>query len=470
MRHRLVNLAWIFYEKFSLIGLSIGSFMVFALLLGPEQFGLGVLAVTLVEAIGIIYCSIIEDPLVRRTRCSKSLYASVFCFGGLLALGSATMLVAGSLLFGASELFIGLVALAGVKLVATVLSRPFVADLRRKRNFKSLANRTLAGKLIGTTVGILAALWGAGAWAVVLQAVMMETVSLILLLYWHHDLVSSKADIHRFGLIFRAGLPLGVKMFSRGMLVRAITLVLGMVSDATTVGYFAFANRLVDLPRLALSDGLLSYALPAIAKRANQGPDVGRFVSSISLSTTTLLAPLFLGAMVLGGDLIHLLFDAKWQLAITPFQCLCLLAALRCLVLYVPATLIALGKARWGMEADLLLLLGALLITWLYGSEWGAMAAVAAMALQLSGDLLIKLYQLHKLFSPRWQPVLRDYGFVALAAVLMMASIELLRVPQFLPLPEVLMAIATGAAVYFLGLFTLRPGWARGLINSIKQG
>ncbi|MBT1065572.1 oligosaccharide flippase family protein [Bowmanella sp. Y26] len=470
MRHRLINLAWIFYEKAALLILSIASFIVYALLLGPELFGLGVLAITLIEAVGVIFCSVLEDPMVRRRVRSKRLYASVFWYGGAGALLAAILLPLACLLFDASPLFVALVAVSSLKLVMTVQSRPFVAELRRQRNFKALANRTLAGKIVGATAGILAALSGLGAWAVVIQALLMECCALAMLLYWQRGLITARLKFRYFLQLVQSGLPLGVKMFSRGMLVRAVTLVLGSVSDATTVGYFSFANRLVDLPRLALSDGLLSYALPAIAKRAKAGPEVGRFICAISLSTATLMVPMFLGAMMLGGDLIHLFFDARWQPASGAFTWLCLLAAFRCLVMYVPATLVAMGKARWGMEIDLILLLLALALVWLFGSHWGVMAAVAAVGVQLSGDLVIKTIQLNKLFRLQWPVLLWDYAQIGIACVLMIGAIAWVQADQQTHLAGLFVSVVLGITVYLTSLSALKPGWVRGIMNSLRQG
>ncbi|HLV18004.1 MAG TPA: polysaccharide biosynthesis protein, partial [Pseudomonas sp.] len=66
IRERLARLAWIFSEKFGLILLSMLSFFVFAHLLSPEELGLGVLIIVIVELVALLFSSLIEDPLVRQ--------------------------------------------------------------------------------------------------------------------------------------------------------------------------------------------------------------------------------------------------------------------------------------------------------------------------------------------------------------------------------------------------------------------
>ena len=63
--HRLVTLIWIFTEKFGLIFLSMITFVVYARLLSPAELGVGTVIIAIVELIGLIYSSVLEDPLVR---------------------------------------------------------------------------------------------------------------------------------------------------------------------------------------------------------------------------------------------------------------------------------------------------------------------------------------------------------------------------------------------------------------------
>src|SRR5690606_30892097 len=97
IRERLTRLAWIFSEKFGLILLSMLSFFVFAHLLTPEELGVGVLIIVIVELVGLLFSSLIEDPLVRRPQVTPRQRATAFWACVVAGLGSLGVFSLGGL-------------------------------------------------------------------------------------------------------------------------------------------------------------------------------------------------------------------------------------------------------------------------------------------------------------------------------------------------------------------------------------
>jgi O-antigen/teichoic acid export membrane protein len=76
--HRLVKLIWIFTEKFGLIFLSMITFVAYARLMSPAELGVGTVIIVIVEMVGILYSSILEDPLVRLERLEEKHICTAF--------------------------------------------------------------------------------------------------------------------------------------------------------------------------------------------------------------------------------------------------------------------------------------------------------------------------------------------------------------------------------------------------------
>ncbi|WP_339502865.1 hypothetical protein [Pseudomonas silesiensis] len=76
--HRLVKLIWIFTEKFGLIFLSMITFVAYARLMSPAELGVGTVIIVIVEMFGILYSSILEDPLVRLERLEEKHICTAF--------------------------------------------------------------------------------------------------------------------------------------------------------------------------------------------------------------------------------------------------------------------------------------------------------------------------------------------------------------------------------------------------------
>lgn len=180
--HRLVTLGWIFTEKFGLILLSMITFVAYARLLSPAELGVGTIIIAIVELVGLIYSSVLEDPLVRLQRLEDKHISTAFWAAVLVSLLSIVLISVAVVFYTSDPMLRWMTALASVKILFTMMARVYVAQMRRSGNFKMLASRTLLGKVVGGVAGIAVALWGLGAWAVIAQALIMEFVSIIVLM------------------------------------------------------------------------------------------------------------------------------------------------------------------------------------------------------------------------------------------------------------------------------------------------
>ena len=339
--HRLVKLIWIFTEKFGLIFLSMITFVAYARLLSPTELGVGTVIIAIVELIGMIYSSVLEDPLVRLERLEDKHIATAFWASVLVSLLSIVVISGAVTLYTPNPVLRWMTAVASVKILFTMMARVYVAQMRRSGNFRMLASRTLLGKVCGGVGGIAVALWGLGAWAVIAQVLIMEFVSIVVLMRADPRRIAFCIDGPLLRELLKAGVPVAVNALSSQTLQRGVTVILGMTAGSNAVGMFNMAMRIIDLPRTAIYHGLISYALPAFARRS---ADQSRLLAIISDSTAVsgfLLTPLFIGIALTAHDLILLIFGAKWTEAIVLLQVLACTAAIGNTAMYATTALVA---------------------------------------------------------------------------------------------------------------------------------
>ena len=181
-KHRIIRLLWIFFEKFGLVFLSIFSFFIYAHLLLPEELGQGALVLGVVELITLIFTSTVDSSFVRLDKVSTKQDATLFWAGNLFSLSSMALINIGTFIYTTNPEIRLLMAVASTLLLLQMASRVYVAHMRRSGNFKALAMRTLLGKIVGMAVGIGAAYYGMGAWAIVLQAISMQFIATSMLM------------------------------------------------------------------------------------------------------------------------------------------------------------------------------------------------------------------------------------------------------------------------------------------------
>ena len=386
IRERLTRLAWIFSEKFGLILLSMLSFFVFAHLLTPEELGVGVLIIVIVELVGLLFSSLIEDPLVRQPQVTPRQRATAFWACVVAGLGSLGVISLGGLVVSDDAVVRAMVLVAASKVLATLMARIYVAEMRRSGNFRLLASRTLLGKVLGGLGGILVALQGGGAWALIVQALIMELVSLLMLM---------RNDPRRLPLVFDrpwlagvlvAGLPIAINTLCGQLLQRGASVVLGLTVGVQAVGQFNFALRIIELPRTAVHNGLASYALPAFARRVEQPARLWSLFGAVSSLTGFLLTPCYIGLALTAEDLVLLVFGAKWLAAVPTLQLLAVMAALANTALHAQSLLVAVSRIQTVVRAEVVTTLLALALLGLLGEPLGALAGGLAM---LARTLLI---------------------------------------------------------------------------------
>jgi O-antigen/teichoic acid export membrane protein len=458
--HRLVTLIWIFTEKFGLIFLSMITFVAYARLLSPAELGVGTVIIAIVELIGLIYSSVLEDPLVRLERLEEKHISTAFWAAVLVSLVSIVVISGAVILYTPDPVLRWMTAVASVKILFTMMARVYVAQMRRSGNFRALASRTLLGKVCGGVGGIAVALWGLGAWAVIAQALIMEFVSIIVLMRADPRRIAFYIDGPFLRELLKAGAPVAVNALSSQTLQRGVNVVLGMTAGSNAVGMFNMAMRIIDLPRTAIYHGLMSYALPVFARRS---ADTSRLLAIISDSTAVsgfLLTPLFIGIALTAQDLILLIFGAKWTEAIPLLQVLACTAAIGNTAMYATTALVAVNRSQLTIKAEVATTVLALALVYSFGNLYGGMAAALALLarmvlitpLQIRGLNTAIGYGWRRFFESNYRSVIAS---LVMAATVIVASGQL----GFQGYLHLICNIGIGAITYAVAYSALHPRW-----------
>jgi O-antigen/teichoic acid export membrane protein len=458
--HRLVTLGWIFTEKFGLIFLSMITFVAYARLLSPAELGTGTIIIAIVELIGLVYSSVLEDPLVRLERLEDRQISTAFWAAVLVSLLSIVVISAAVMLYTPDPVLRWMTAAASVKILFTMMARVYVAQMRRGGNFRMLASRTLLGKVFGGVGGIAVALCGLGAWAVIAQALIMEFVSIVVLMRADPRRIAFYIDGPFLRELLKSGAPVAINALSSQTLQRGVNVVLGMTAGVNAVGMFNMAMRIIDLPRTAIYNGLLSYALPAFARRSAEPLRLIGFLGDSTAVSGFLLTPLFIGVALTANDLILLIFGAKWAEAIPLLQVLACTAAIGNTAMYATTALVAVNRSHLTIKAEVATTVLALALIYAFGNVYGGMAAALALLARMLIITPLQIRGLNAAIGYGWRRFF-DSNYRSMIASLVMAATVLYVSPQ-LGLQGYLHLIGTivvGALSYAVAYSVMHPRW-----------
>lgn len=138
---------------------------------------------------------------------------------------------------------------------------------------------------------------------------------------------------------------------------RLVEVILGLLFNATTVGYFRLARRCFDFLVNATSAPLVLIALPTFSRLKNNKEEFESAFLRMTQFCSILTFPVSLGTIIIAPNLIVLAFGQQWIESGHLLQILCLALIPACLLAFFWPTLSSLGRADWVARANSALLI-----------------------------------------------------------------------------------------------------------------
>ena len=394
-------LAWSGASRVVLLLTSIGSVMILARLLTPEDYGLYAAAMIFINigtspfADGGFPSAIIQRPILTTPHVRNA-------FTGTLILNVVAAIAIWAVSGPAADFFSmpSLKAILQVMIVIVLLNAitaTSTALIRRRKRFRTLAFIEVSSSIIfSTAVAIALALAGFGVWSLVISqltlAISMAVLTFTAGRFNLLPLISTHMrELFRIGAGFSAG-----SMFNR-IANFADNVIVGRALGADALGIYTRAFRLLTIPVTVIGTSSNQVLFPVMAglnKEVVAGNDKGRMrrghLRAISL---IMLAGAPLSALIIHGadGFILLMLGDQWTAAIVPTQILfaCLsfrigmkvvgivpMAMARVFPLVIRqaafATMVVVGAMvglRWGLEGVSVAVSLAFLITYLLTAD-----------------------------------------------------------------------------------------------------
>lgn len=342
--------------QWSRLIIQVGSTMVLARLLTPEDYGLigMVLAITgFAERLKLMGLSTVT---IQRRTIDQGQLSFLFWVNVLLGVGVAVVVGALSPLIAR---FYGAPELTGITLWLTLsfvfggIGAQHVALLNRRMDFGFLARIEVSAILFGSAVAIVAAWAGAGYWALVLFHLVQPGVRAVMAwrrTRWRPDR-PAKARDGREMLAFGANLS-GYELlnyFSRHM----DNILIGRYLGAEPLGAYTKAYALLLLPIQQIQGPVQRVAIPTLSRLQDQPERFRRFFLKGLRSVALVVVPMVTGLAVLAEEVVLIALGGQWTEAIGVFRILAFVGLAHALLHSNGWLYVALGNAQrqlyWSM-------------------------------------------------------------------------------------------------------------------------
>lgn len=376
-----------FWSALNKWGYKLVSFVVFiflARLLDPQAFGLVALTTIYIAFLDIFVQQGLGEAIIQKKDISPVHLDTVFWAN----LGISIIFFCASVLFAP---FIGvifdepnitnLVKVLSFLLVVSAFKCVQRALLAKNFKFKELTEASLLGIAIGGIAGVGSAIYGLGAWALVIFQLVSKGLDALYL--W---LVSSWRPKARF--VFKYF----IEMFTFGMNIigsRILSFsnkyladfIIGFFLGTTALGVYNVAFRIIR-SLVSLIGGVINDAgLPTFSSMQDDFSKGERSYYKISLVASSISVPLFASIIYFSDIIILKFFGDKWFESIAIMRILGFIGILQSLYYLNNAVITGYGKPRWRFYLDALNVIcnG---IAFLIAVNWGIKAVAIAYVIR----------------------------------------------------------------------------------------
>ena len=341
---------WALLDKGGARVLTTVVFIVLARLLTPQDFGLVALALVVRSFLLVFIDQGFAEAIVQKAdlepRTVDTAFWTAIATGSLLTILMFAFApwIAGEVL--GNEDVAPILQVLAFSLLLSALSSTHGALLARQLAFRELAVRRIAAQLLAGTVAVVAAYLGAGAWALVIQAILQGAFGAVFL--WHF---SSWRPTFRFHVpSFRFLAPFGISMVGIDILFvvqqQADNFLVGRSLGVAALGIYALAFRfyfvIVDVTMSSIS----AVALSTFARVQHDPETAGRMYVTGSRLTALVALPFFAGMAIVAPQLIAVLVGDRWAAAAPVLRALCPSGLILCLGYLDRSLMVALGRPR----------------------------------------------------------------------------------------------------------------------------
>lgn len=454
-------LAITFTERYLLIVLSLGSNILLARLLTPEEIGLYSVNLAFIGIAHMLRDFGISNFLVQSPTVSRSeIRAS---FGISLLLGAS--------LFGVLCLVAPLIAnfYNDPRLTDTLricalnfLVLPFnsvpSALMRRDMQFQRLVYITLTAAVLGTATTVGLAMLGAGPNSMAVGAVVTSAVTAIGAYAARKDFRGLTPSLVGWRPIANFGGQSALTSVITSISMDIHELALGKVMGFAPVAIISRAQGLMNIIHRDLMSAVRNVAYPAFARTFRAGGDVEAQHVQAVVNMTALAWPAYGLLGIHAADFIHIMFGEQWTDAIPLVPIFCAAGAIYTLASLITSQLMAVGRIDLVTRAELVVqpTRAAMLVTAVLVFQ-SIFAFAVAFLLFYAASVPVLYWVKSRATRNQWQPMIEGLARSAACAIGPLAAAMVLRTLFAGPDGRIglpLLAVSLGAAVilWFLGV------------------
>lgn len=318
---------WSAIERFGNQGIQFFIGLVLARLLMPEDYGLIGMLLVFISLAQVFVEGGFSSALIRKSEPTNNDYSTVFWFNLI-----AAFLFYGIIYFCSpfiaefynEPLLIPLAKVIGLNIIISAFGIIQKTILTKKLDFKSQAKINISSIIISSTIGVVAAWYDYGVWALVIQNLsrtILMNIGFWLQSHWRPKAVFSESS---FKELFGFGSKLLLSGLINAVSENLYAIIIGKLYNAKSLGFYTRANQFQKLPVSSIYGALGAVTYPVLAEMQNNNQQLKEGYRSMFRLVAYALFPVMVILGVVAEPLIRVVLTDKWLPSVALLQILCI--------------------------------------------------------------------------------------------------------------------------------------------------
>lgn len=402
LRNKTVNsVMWSAIERFSVQGVQFILTIIIARLVLPSDYGLVAMLGIFLAIAQVFIDSGFSNALIQRQDRTEVDFSTVFYFNIVVGIVAYVLLYISSSyiasFYNEAKLEL-LTKIIGLNLIISSFSVVQRAKLTIVLNFRIQALISLIAVFISGVVGICLAYKGYGVWAIAVQALLNNFLSVVLLwilVRWIPQFCFSKAS---FLKLFGFGAKLLLANLLNIIYLNIYSLVIGKRFSAESLGFYNRASTIVQFPSLNISNIINRVLYPVFCEIQDDNEKLLQSYRRSIRMTAYCVFPLMTTLLCLSKSFVYVVLGEKWLPSGELLQILCLAYFLTPIMILMVQILNIKGRSDYSLQAEFYKKGSSFLILFATIS-FGVKAMCWGLVFYSICDFLIMTFFIRKIFS-----------------------------------------------------------------------
>lgn len=351
------NIIWRFLERFGAYIVSFVISVVLARILDPSTYGVVALMTVIITFLDVFVTGGFANALIYDKKATEKDFNTILLFNVAFSISLYLVLFFVSPLIANyydKPALVWLIRVAGISLLISGVKNLQYAFVAKRLEFKKFFFATIGGTIASGIVGIVLAVLGFGAWALVIQGVVNHFVDSFILWF-----------VIKWRPKFEFSPKLLKKHFSFGLKILIYKVIYNISNSVRQLAIgkkysdsdLAFYNRGKTYPNMIgqnITNSVNSVMYPVLAKTQDDKKRFNQIVKTSLKVNSFIMMPITIGFFCVAESFIYILLGAKWLPAVPYIQIFCVVMFFNSIEAIISNGPMALGKSTASMILGIL--------------------------------------------------------------------------------------------------------------------